>query len=115
MFPNAYLRMKQLNMVSKPAPIEIRLYGDDIEELQEYGNLVIDAARKTPQTIWSRSNFGERYPTISIDIKEDQAAQVGLTKEDIGNSIAMNMEGLQATQLYEDDYAINVKIKSHLI
>ena len=112
MFPNAYLRMKQLNMVSKPAPIEIRLYGDDIEELQEYGNLVIDAARKTPQTIWSRSNFGERYPTISIDIKEDQAAQVGLTKEDIGNSIAMNMEGLQATQLYEDDYAINVKIKS---
>ena len=112
MFPNAYLRMKQLNMVSKPAPIEIRLYGDDIEELQEYGNLVIDAARKTPQTIWSRSNFGERYPTISIDIKEDQAAQVGLTKEDIGNNIAMNMEGLQATQLYEDDYAINVKIKS---
>jgi len=112
MFPNAYLRMKQLNMVSKPAPIEIGLYGDDIEELQEYGNLVIDAARKTPQTIWSRSNFGERYPTISIDIKEDQAAQVGLTKEDIGNSIAMNMEGLQATQLYEDDYAINVKIKS---
>ena len=112
MFPNAYLRMKQLNMVSKPAPIEIRLYGDDIEELQEYGNLVIDAARKTPQTIWSRSNFGERYPTISIDIKEDQAAQVGLTKEDIGNSIAMNMEGLQATQLYEDDYAINVKVKS---
>ncbi|SHI94972.1 Multidrug efflux pump subunit AcrB [Mesonia phycicola] len=112
MFPNAYLRMKQLNMVNKPAPIEIRLYGDDITKLQKYGDLVIDVARKTPQTIWSRSNFGEQYATITVAIKEDQASQVGLTKENIGNTIAMNMEGLKATQLYEGDYGINVKIKS---
>tara|TARA_R110000751_G_scaffold2272_1_gene12020 strand:+ start:2754 stop:5882 length:3129 start_codon:yes stop_codon:yes gene_type:complete len=112
MFTNAYLRMKQLNMVGKPAPIEIRLYGSDISELKKYGDQIIDIARQTPQTIWSRSNFGELYTTVSIDIKEKQAAQAGLTKEDIGNTIAMNMEGLQATQIYEDDYAINIKIKS---
>jgi len=112
MFPNAYLRMKQLNMVGKPAPIEVRLYGNDISELKKYGNQIIDLARETPQTIWSRSNFGELYSSVSIDIKEEQAAQAGLTKENIGNTIAMNMEGLQATQIYEDDYAINIKIKA---
>ena len=112
MFPNAYLRMKQLNMVGKPAPIEIKLYGDDIDEIKTYGDSIINLARQTPQTIWSRTDFGEVYNKVGITLKEQQLAQAGLTKQDVANTIAMNTEGLQATQIYDDNYAINVKVKS---
>ncbi|MDN3593686.1 efflux RND transporter permease subunit [Zunongwangia endophytica] len=112
MFPNAYLRMKQLNMVNKPAPIEVRLFGNDIAELRTYGDSIINLARETPETIWSRTNFGEKQTTINIDIKKDEAAQVGLSKENIANTVAMYMEGLNATKVYDGDYAIQVKIKA---
>ncbi len=111
-FPNAYLRMKQLNMVGKPAPIEIKLYGNDIAELKKYGDSIIDLARQTPQSIWSRTDFGEVYNKIGVKIKEEQAAQAGVSKEDIANTIAINMEGLQAAQIYDGNYAVNIKIKS---
>ncbi|WBL26969.1 efflux RND transporter permease subunit [Zunongwangia sp. HGR-M22] len=111
-FPNAYLRMKQLNMVNKPAPIEVRLFGNDIEQLRTYGDSIINLARQTPETIWSRTNFGEKQSTINIDIKKDEAAQVGLSKENIANTVAMYMEGLNATKVYDEDYAIQVKIKA---
>ena len=112
MFPNAYLRMKQLNMIAKPAQVEVQLFGQDINTLKEYGDKIIDLSRKTPQTIWSRTNYGEIQQTISIDVKEEEASRVGLTREHIANTIAMNMEGLIATQVWDDEYGINVKIKS---
>ncbi|WP_417886215.1 efflux RND transporter permease subunit [Zunongwangia sp.] len=112
MFPNAYLRMKQLNMVNKPAPIEVRLFGNNIAQLRSYGDSIINLARETPQTIWSRTNFGEKQATININIKKDEAAQVGLSKENIANTVAMYMEGLNATKVYDEDYAIQVKIKA---
>ncbi|MBL3658432.1 efflux RND transporter permease subunit [Fulvivirga sediminis] len=112
MFPDAYLRMKQLNMVNKPAPVEVRLFGDDIPEMKKYADQIIDLARATPETIWSRSNYGEMQKSIKIDIKEDEAAKAGLTKEIIANTIAMNLEGISATQIWDEDYPVEVKIKS---
>ncbi|MAN27159.1 MULTISPECIES: efflux RND transporter permease subunit [Mesonia] len=112
LFTNAYLRMKQLNLIAKPAQIEVRLFGDDIDTLKNYGNQIIDLSRETPQTIWSRTNYGEMQHTVAIDVNEEEASRIGLTREAIANTIAMNMEGLNATQVWDGDYAINVKIKA---
>jgi multidrug efflux pump subunit AcrB len=112
LFTNAYLRMKQLNLIAKPAQIEVRLFGDDIETLKDYGNQIIDLSRETPQTIWSRTNYGEMQHTVAIDVNEEEASRIGLTREAIANTIAINMEGLNATQVWDGDYAINVKIKA---
>ena len=73
MFTNAYVRMKQLNMVAKPAQVEVRLFGDDIDTLKNYGNQIIDLSRETPQTIWSRTNYGEMQHTVAIDVNEEEA------------------------------------------
>ena len=112
MFPNAYLRMKQLNMVATPAQVEVRLFGDDISALKKYGDQIISLARETPQTIWSRTNYGEMQQAIAIDVNQEEASRFGLSGEDVANALAINMEGLNATQVWDGDYAINVKIKS---
>jgi multidrug efflux pump subunit AcrB len=112
MFTNAHVRMKQLNMVAKPAQVEVRLFGDNIDTLKSYGDKIIDLARETPETIWSRTNYGEMQQTVAIDVNEAEASRIGLTSENIANTIAMNMEGLNATQVWDGDYAINVKVKA---
>lgn len=112
-FTAAHLRMKQLDMIAKPAPVEVRLFGKDIKELKAYGDSIIKLSRATPQTIWSRTNYGNMQPEVAMDIKNVEGGRLGLTRNDIANTIAMNMEGLEATQLWDEDYKIKVKIKAN--
>lgn len=111
-FPEAHVRMKQLDMLDKPAPIEIRFFGDDIATLKNLGRQVIDMTKDTPDIIWARTNYKEEQRGITLDIKTDQAGRLGLSKNDIANTVAMNMEGLNATQIWDGDYDINVKVKT---
>ncbi|WP_047244908.1 efflux RND transporter permease subunit [Maribacter thermophilus] len=112
MYPHAYLRMKQLDMASTKAPIEVRLYGDDIQQLKKYGDTIINMARATPKTIWSRTDYGDMKEVVKIDIKHDEAARLGLNNRDIANAVAVNTTGLKATEVWDKKYTVDVKIKS---
>ncbi|WP_074587585.1 efflux RND transporter permease subunit [Pedobacter antarcticus] len=111
LFPSAYVRMKQLVMTDSQAPIEVRISGNNIAQLKEVGNEVAGIARKTDEVIWTRTDYQQPLEGIHVEIKQDEAARLGLSKSDIANTIAMNMEGLQATQVWEGKYGLNVKIK----
>ncbi|MGI4022904.1 MAG: efflux RND transporter permease subunit [Janthinobacterium lividum] len=111
-FPSAYVRMKQLNMVTAPAPIEVRIAGDDINALKKVGDQVIAAGKKHPEIIWTRTDYDQMQEGIKLNIKNQEASRLGLSNSDITNTIAMNMEGLTATQIWEGTYPLNVQIKT---
>ncbi|WP_027066757.1 efflux RND transporter permease subunit [Maribacter sp. Hel_I_7] len=112
MYPQAYLRMKQLEMSGANAPIEVRIYGDDIDQLKKYGDTIINIARATPKTIWSRTDYGDMKEAVKMDVKFNEAARLGLNNRDIANAVAVNTTGLKATEIWDKDYPIDVKIKS---
>ncbi|WP_276168097.1 efflux RND transporter permease subunit [Zobellia alginiliquefaciens] len=112
MYPQAYLRMKQLDMAGVNAPIEVRMYGEDIDQLKKYSDTIINIARATPKTIWSRTDYGDMKEAVQIDVKYNEAARLGLNNRDIANAVAVNTTGLKATEVWDKDYPIDVKIKS---
>ncbi len=112
MIPDAYIRMKQLTMISTQAPIEVRISGDSIPDLKAVAEKVINIARKNPDNIWVRTDYEEKQQGIRLNIHEDEAARLGFSKSDISGAIAMNLQGLQATQVWEGDYAVDVIIKT---
>lgn len=112
LFPTAYVRMKQLNMVNASAPIEIRISGSDIIALKKIGEQVSELASKQKEITWIRTDFDQLQEGIRLDIKNDEAARLGLTKEDISNVVAMNMQGLDASPLWEGNYSLDVKVKT---
>jgi multidrug efflux pump subunit AcrB len=112
MYPHAYLRMKQLDMSSANAPIEVRLYGEDVDILKKYGDTIINIARETPKTIWSRTDYGNMKEAVKMDVKFNEAARLGLSNRDVANAVAINTTGLKATEIWDKDYPIDVKIKS---
>ncbi len=112
MFPDAHLRMKQLNMINAQAPIEVRISGDDIARLKEVGDKIIAVAKDYKAVNWVRTDFAEMQSTIDVRIKNQEASRLGLSREDIANTVAINQAGLTATQVWEGDYPLNVKIKS---
>lgn len=114
LFPNAYLRMKQLTMVGTPAPVEIRISGNNISDLKKVADQVIPIATKAPAVTWVRTDYEEMLPSVNLDIKTDEASRLGISKDDIANTVGMNMEGITATRVWDGDYAMDVKIKTAL-
>lgn len=115
LFPEAYVRMKQLALIASASPIEIRISGDNMAELKEAGRQVMKLAGTVPNISWIRTDFEEKYEGIKLNIKNDEAARLGLTKNDISNTVAMNMEGILATRVWDGNYPMDVKIKSEKV
>jgi multidrug efflux pump subunit AcrB len=112
LFPSAYIRMKQLNMAGALAPIEVRISGDNIQNLKAIGDRVIAIGKKNSQVIWVRTDYNEMEQGIKLNIKTQELARFGLTKSDVANTIAMNTDGIKATSVWEGNYQIDVKIKA---
>ncbi|OKS86028.1 efflux RND transporter permease subunit [Mucilaginibacter polytrichastri] len=111
-FPSAYVRMKQLNMAGALAPIEVRISGDNIQDLKTIGAKVIAIGKKNSQVTWARTDYNEMEEGIKLNIKTQELARLGLTKSDVANTIAMNTNGINATSVWEGNYQIDVKIKA---
>ncbi|RXK86068.1 efflux RND transporter permease subunit [Filimonas effusa] len=111
-FPMAYVRLKQLNMISAPAPIEVRISGNDLTVLKRTADTVKRIAEKQPGIVWVRTDYEQPQHAIHLDINNEEASRLGVTKEDISNVVAMNMQGLKATQVWENGYAVDVKVKT---
>jgi multidrug efflux pump subunit AcrB len=112
LFPSAYVRMKQLNMINALAPIEVRISGNDIPALKQVAGQVLALGKTHKQVTWARTDYNEIQPTLQVDVKTAEAARLGLSKSDIANAVSMHSEGITATQLWENTYAVDVKIKS---
>lgn len=112
LFPSAFVRMKQLNMINALAPIEVRISGNNIADLKKVAQQVTAIGKRHPLVNWVRTDFNEPQPTLALDIKTADAARLGLSKNDIANTVLMHAEGIRATQIWEGNYAVDVKIRS---
>lgn len=110
-FPNAYIRMKQLDMMMSRSPIEIRISGDDIPKLKQVGNQVTAIMNKEKGVSWVRDDFEQPRQGIKLNINEDEANRLGFTKGVIAMSLASGLKGLPVATIWEGDYAVNVLLK----
>ncbi|MGI4864350.1 MAG: efflux RND transporter permease subunit [Janthinobacterium lividum] len=112
-YPDAYVRMKQLSM-GPAIPIEVRIAGDSLRDLQAVANRVQNLARRTSGVTWVRTDFEEMQPSAALRLRPNEAGRLGLSRQDVNNAVAMNLQGVQATQLWEEDYPVDVKVRTRL-
>jgi multidrug efflux pump subunit AcrB len=112
LFPNAYIRMKQLFMASATAPIEVRISGNDIEELKKLGRQVSAIGQKNKQVTWIRTDYEQPEQGLQLQVNPQELARLGLSKSDLGNTVAMHTTGISATQVWEGNYPVNVKLRT---
>ncbi|PAW92046.1 cation transporter [Mucilaginibacter sp. MD40] len=111
-FPSAFVRMKQLNMVNAQAPIEVRISGDSIADLKKVAAQVMAIGRQHKEVNWVRTDYDDMQQGLYIDVKAAEAARLGISKNDIANTIAAQTTGIKATQLWDGTYPIDVEIKT---
>ncbi len=89
----------------------VKIYGDDLEKLDEYANEVIAQIEKVQgiKDVGILRNIGQ--PEFSILLDEEKMAIYGITKAEAQAVIEMAIGGKTATQKYEGEKKFDIRIR----
>lgn len=107
-YPNAVIRLKQLDFQFTKAPVEVRISGDSIPLLKETGRKVTEILRKNKDVTWVTNNWDIERQSIQYDINRTEANRLGFSQSDLATYIAVGQKGFPITTIWEGDYPVNV-------
>lgn len=92
-------------------PVQLRIYGDDIQTLRELARQVKARIRAIPGTIDVHDDWGDPVFQMTLKIDSDRAALSGLTNQDIATTVGTGLSGLSISQLRERDKLIGIALR----
>jgi cobalt-zinc-cadmium resistance protein CzcA len=89
----------------------VKIYGDDLDKLDEYANEVIAQIKDVPgiKDVGILRNVGQ--PEMSVILDEEKMAIYGVTKAEAQAVIEMAIGGKTATQKYEGERKFDIRIR----
>lgn len=89
----------------------VKIYGDDLDKLDEIANEVIKQIVDVPgiKDVGILRNIGQ--PEISVSLDEEKMAIYGVQKADAQTIIEMAVGGKTATQKYEGDRKFDIRVR----
>ncbi len=92
------------------SPIEIRVFGDDLNQLKSIGNQVETILKSKKGNLLVHNDFREDFYGVSIKLKED-AGRLGFTTSSVAQLVYAGIKGFPVTKIYEGDKAIDVTLR----
>ena len=109
-FPNAYVRFKQMDYQPVKNPLEVRLEGADLTEMEPLADSIKMYMASVPQLQWVHSDYDEFSRSITVHLKEDEATRLGITQTGLSLYLNRSLGGQQLTTLWEGDYRVPVML-----
>lgn len=89
-------------------PVQLRIYGSDIEALRQIASQVKEQLRQIPGTENIHDDWDAEVLQMSAEIDTDKANMSGVTNEDIALLLQSGLSGVATTYLREQDRLIPV-------
>ncbi|MCA9139219.1 MAG: efflux RND transporter permease subunit [Planctomycetales bacterium] len=110
--PGARVLFRQLEQGPPfDAPIEIRVFGPDLERLTELGDQVRVALAAAPDVIHTKALLNETQPTVTFDVRTADAKMAGLRPSDVSEQLYGLLEGVPAGSVLEDTEQIPILVR----
>lgn len=94
------------------APLEIRIFGPDLETLYRLGEEVQQVMMTVPSVIHARSSLAAGRPQIVISADENAAATLGIDLRGLANQIRGAIDGEISGSLIEQTEEVPVRIRT---
>ncbi len=111
-FPEAVVRVKQMDYQGVIAPVEVEVYGDDWYEIQAVADSLKAYMAGLDMLKWVHSDADWFTSGVSLELDRDEATRVGVNRALMNLSLAGAMNGLQITSIREGDNEIPVNLYS---
>jgi multidrug efflux pump subunit AcrB len=93
------------------APIELRIYGNNIETLRQVGEKVRLVLSQIPEVIFSEASIQSGDKKLVYKPQEEKVKALGFNLNTISRSIRSRFLGLRAGSIIEENEEIPVKVK----
>ncbi|MGD1949379.1 MAG: efflux RND transporter permease subunit [Leptolyngbyaceae cyanobacterium] len=111
-FPDAQILVKQLEQGPPfDAPIEVSLYGPDLEQLRMLGDQLRLILSRLDEVTHTRATLTELSPKLALDVDEAAARRVGLDNGAIATQLSTLLDGQLGGSILEDTEDIPVRVQ----
>ena len=107
-FPNAYARFKQLDYQAVKNPLEVRVKGDDWNQMAPIADSILHFMAQQPELQWAHTDYQNMAASTRIVLKPDEATRLGVTQTVLSLYLRQATQGATITTLYEGAYAVPV-------
>ncbi len=111
-FPSADIKVGPLGAGGGGVPIEIKISGDDSDELNKIAKTVKKQLSSINGTKNVKDDWGPKSKKFVIDIDQNRAQIAGVSSQDIATSLKTVLDGFQTGEYREDDKSIPVIMRS---
>ncbi|MBY5922059.1 efflux RND transporter permease subunit [Ferrimonas balearica] len=111
-FPDMQILVRKLEQ-GPPfnAPVEFRLYGPDLAELDRIGEQLRAVLQQQPEVTHTRAALGSGLPRIKLALDEPAVTAAGLTLADVTTQIRGNLDGSLGGTVQEGPESIPVRVR----
>ncbi|MDY6783991.1 MAG: efflux RND transporter permease subunit [Cyanobacteriota bacterium] len=111
-FPAARVLVQQLQQGPPyAAPVEMRIYGPDLEELRRLGMEVRGILAEIPDVVHARDDSSEALPKLGLSVDDEQAQQAGLNNTAIAQQLEAYLEGTVGGSILESTESLPVRVR----
>jgi len=111
-FPAARLLVRQLQQGPPyDAPIELRIYGPNLDELRRLGLEARRILGTIPEVTITRDDLSESLPKLGLVVDEEQAQQSGLSNTAIAQQLDAYLEGSVGGSILEGTENLPVRVR----
>lgn len=93
------------------APIELRVYGDDLEVLSQLGQELAGLMHQLPQVTHVRAGMQRDLPRLTLQVDQAALGDVGLTYQNLADQVSAALSGQPAGQVLEDTQQLPVRVR----
>lgn len=111
--PEARFLVRQLEQGPPfEAPIEVRLFGPDLDVLKSLGDDVRRTLSQTPDVLHTVSEMSEALPKLAVAVDEAEARLAGLDQRAIARQLDTTLEGATGGSILEatEDLPVRVRV-----
>ena len=93
-------------------PIEIEVYGDNLEELQQASGLLHRNIENVPGLVDVKTSAELGNPEVQVSFSREQLAQLGLDLSQVAATLRNKVQGSIATRFTQGDREIDIVVRS---
>ncbi|MDB9314141.1 efflux RND transporter permease subunit [Spirulina sp. CS-785/01] len=111
-FPEGRMLVHQLQQGPPyEAPVEMRIYGPNLQELRRLGMEVRSLLTEIPHVTHVRDDLTEIQPKLGLQVDEEQAQQAGLNNTEIAQQLDAYLEGVVGGSILESTENLPVRVR----
>ena len=93
------------------SPIEIKIFGSDLEKLQDISDDISEKISDVEGLRNIDTSLSEGKPELVMDINKEKASHLGLTVGQIGSAVKNYMRGTVATQFRQEGEETDIRVR----